>query len=168
MKRVDSAAHDLLVRFDASGPPVAVYDLARAMDVEVVHTSMPDDMSGMLIRDNGARTVGLNNSQAKRRKRFTLAHELGHLVLHRGRPLIVDSSIRVNLRDSASATATDREEMEANRFAAALLMPEDAIREAVVATGAATPTQLQRELAVLFDVSGEAMGYRLINLGITT
>lgn len=168
MSRVDNAARDLLAEFDVSSPAVDVHHLARQMGVQVVQTSMNQDVSGMLIRDDNVLTVGLNSNQVSRRQRFTLAHELGHLRLHRGRPLIVDSSIRVNLRDSASATATNREEMEANRFAAALLMPENMVREALASTVAAKPAQLQRELAELFDVSTEAMGYRLINLGITT
>ncbi|ROR90939.1 ImmA/IrrE family metallo-endopeptidase [Nocardioides aurantiacus] len=168
MTRVDSAARELLETHGVSGPPVDVYELARQLEVAVVETTMGKDVSGMLIRDHGALTVGLNKRQVDKRKRFTLAHELGHLVLHRGRPLIVDSSIRYNLRDSTSATATNREEIEANRFAAALLMPEDAVRKAVQATQATTPEELQRKLGRIFEVSTEAMGYRLMNLGITT
>lgn len=168
MSRVDNAARELLTEFEVLAPAVDVYDLARRMGVQVVQTPMNEDISGMLIRDDGVPTVGLNKQQAARRRRFTLAHELGHLRLHRGRPLIVDSLIRINLRDSTSATATNREEVEANRFAAALLMPEDMIRDALANTASGSPVQLQRELAHLFDVSTEAMGYRLINLGITT
>lgn len=168
MSRVDNAARDLLAEFGVGSPAVDVHALARQLGVQVVQTSMNEDVSGMLIREDRGLTVGLNSNQMYRRQRFTLAHELGHLRLHRGRPLIVDSSIRVDLRNSASGTATNREEMEANRFAAALLMPEDMVREALAGTAASTPVQLQRELAHLFDASTEAMGYRLINLGITT
>lgn len=168
MSRVDSAASELLAEAGVSEPPVDAYFLAKRLGVQVVHASMNQDVSGMLIRDGEALTVGLNSKQARQRQRFTLAHELGHLRLHRGRPLIVDSLVRVNLRDSTSATATDREEIEANRFAASLLMPEAMIRAAVANAATGRPVQLQRELAQLFDVSAEAMGYRLINLGITT
>lgn len=168
MSRVDNAARDLLAEVGISQPPVDVRTIAIRLGLQVVETPLPDDVSGMLIRDAYTVTVGLSRGQHERRKRFTLAHELGHLRLHRGRPLIVDSSIRVNMRDATSARATDREEMEANRFAAALLMPEEMVFDAVSQATASGPTQVQRELAALFDVSAEAMGYRLINLGITT
>lgn len=171
MSRVDSAATELLLEMGVTNPPVDVYGLARTLSAQVVHTHMNHDLSGMLIREGNSLTIGLNSRQAPQRQRFTLAHELGHLRLHRGRPLIVDSLVRVNMRDSASATATDREEIEANRFAASLLMPEHMVRAAVASATAdrqMAPMALQRELGRLFQVSAEAMGYRLINLGITT
>jgi Zn-dependent peptidase ImmA (M78 family) len=168
MSRVDSAASVLLDEMGINEPPVDVYVLAERLGVQVVRTNMNQDVSGMLLRDGDALTVGLNRRQAPQRQRFTLAHELGHLRLHRGRPLIVDSLVRVNLRDATSATATDREEIEANRFAASLLMPEAMIRAAVANAATGRPAPLQRQLAQLFDVSAEALGYRLINLGITT
>jgi Zn-dependent peptidase ImmA (M78 family) len=96
---------------------------------------------------------------------------LGHLRLHPGRPLILDASARVNFRDRTASLATDREEIEANAFAAALLMPERLVLESVervLGTKQHTPERLVRLLADDFQVSEAAMGYRLINLGITT
>lgn len=168
MSRVDNAARDLLREFDVLAPPVDMEFLAERLDVQVLRSSMPSDVSGMLLRDGDTRAIGLNKSQSSARQRFTLAHEIGHLRLHRGRPLIVDSSIRVNLRDATSATATNREEIEANRFAAALLMPEDMVVEAASAADLTSIDDLQKHLAARFKVSPEAMGYRLVNLGITT
>jgi Zn-dependent peptidase ImmA (M78 family) len=67
---------------------------------------------------------------------------------------------------------TDVEEIEANTFAATLLMPEDIVFDHVLklvrANGQITRETLITELARIFDVSAEAMGYRLINLGILT
>ncbi|WP_148616555.1 ImmA/IrrE family metallo-endopeptidase [Nocardioides rubriscoriae] len=168
MSRVDNAALALLEDCGISIPPVDVYAIAESLGVSVVNLEIGNDVSGMLIRDAETLTVGLHHTHSARRKRFTLAHEIGHLKLHRGRPLIVDSAVRINMRDATSARATDREEMEANRFAAALLMPEDMVIKAVDASSSVNPKMLQQELARMFDVSTEAMGYRLINLGITS
>ncbi len=66
-----------------------------------------------------------------------------------------------------SSQATDREEMEANRFAAALLMPEQMVVEAATAAPR-DPEELVRSLARRFKVIEAAMGYRLINLGLLT
>ncbi|MGW1786468.1 ImmA/IrrE family metallo-endopeptidase [Streptomyces sp. NPDC002143] len=73
----------------------------------------------------------VNQTHSHERRRFTVAHELAHLRLHRGRPLILDTDTRVNYRNTVSSMATDREEIEANRFAAALLAPETLVRDAV-------------------------------------
>ena len=71
-----------------------------------------------------------------------------------------------------SSMATDLQEIQANTFAAALLMPEkivlDYATNLVRANGDITRDTLISELARTFDVSAEAMGYRLINLGILT
>ncbi len=119
-----------------------------------------------------ARTViGVNSAHSLTRRRFTVAHELGHLRLHPGRPLILDAPARVNFRDHIASLATDREEIEANAFAAALLMPERLVLEAVgrlLTAGQHTPEKLAQLLAEEFQVSEAAMSYRLINLGITT
>jgi len=67
---------------------------------------------------------------------------------------------------------TDIEEIEANTFAAALLMPEKIVFDHVVrlvrTEGDITRDILITELARAFDVSSEAMGYRLINVGVLT
>jgi Zn-dependent peptidase ImmA (M78 family) len=62
------------------------------------------------------------------RQRFTIGHELGHLTLHHGHDLILERLVRLNFRDATSSTANDEEEIEANHFAAELLMPHDFLR----------------------------------------
>jgi Zn-dependent peptidase ImmA (M78 family) len=62
--------------------------------------------------------------------------------------------------------ATDREEIEANRFASALLAPEAMVREAVWRTRFRTAQELVRGLSREFKMSEVAMNYRLMNLGI--
>jgi Zn-dependent peptidase ImmA (M78 family) len=64
-------------------------------------------------------------------QRFTIAHELGHRALHPGHELILDVPVRFNMRDGTSGTATDLEEIEANAYAAALLIPARMIREQI-------------------------------------
>ena len=68
-----------------------------------------------------------------------------------------------------SSAATDTEEIEANSFAAALLMPRIWVQAAVdreLQFGINDRDELTLSLAKEFDVSTEAMRFRLINLGI--
>jgi Zn-dependent peptidase ImmA (M78 family) len=78
-------------------------------------------------------------------------------------------------RDDISSLGTNAQEIEANAFGAALLMPQEMVIDSVkryvsrapsVSTGSSWRDSLVSELAREFDVSSEAMGFRLINLGI--
>jgi Zn-dependent peptidase ImmA (M78 family) len=171
MKKADRAALRTLESHDALSAPVDVEALARALGAEVRRQPFDGNVSGMLLRDGRRVLIGLNKSHSERRQRFSIAHELGHLVLHRGKPLFVDHTVRVNLRDNRSATGTEEEEIEANAFAAQLLMPEPLVRSEVEKArdrmgGPLTDEQLMDALAAQFNVSPQAMGFRLINLGI--
>ncbi|MGW1713858.1 ImmA/IrrE family metallo-endopeptidase [Streptomyces sp. NPDC002156] len=166
MARSDAAAKALLAQFEIDEAPIDPRLIAKKLGVLVVPQDMPDDVSGMLMRRGDEQVIGVNQKHHENRQRFTVAHELGHLKLHRGRPLILDTDTRVNFRDTVSSMATDREEMEANRFAAALLAPEAMVRRAAREAEFRTAKQLVHLMARYFDLSEMAMNYRLINLGI--
>ena len=110
--------------------PTPIEAVAAKRGAQVVRERLDRDVSGLLFRDDESVMIGVNDLHAPRRQRFTIAHEVGHLEMHKGRPLVLDH-VRINMRDATSSTATDVEEIEANQFAAAILMPSDlVIREA--------------------------------------
>jgi Zn-dependent peptidase ImmA (M78 family) len=166
----DRSALELLKQHGIVKPPVPVEDLARSEGIQVVRTQASGTESGFILRDGKRIVIGINSRNSRKRQRFTIAHELGHWRLHHdGRPLIVDHTIRINKRDEVSSAATDHEEIQANAFAAALLMPEEMVQAAVereVSLGIDSRDDLVQSLAEEFDVGGEAMGFRLINLGV--
>ncbi|WP_018130572.1 helix-turn-helix domain-containing protein [Effusibacillus pohliae] len=88
------------------------------------------------------------------RSRFDLAHELGHLLLH----LWVEDE---TLTDKKTF---DRIEKEANRFAAAFLLPKDSFAQEVMSTSLDHFIQLKKR----WKVSIAAMIYRCEDLGILT
>ena len=109
--------------------------------------------------------IGVNGNQAPNRRRFTIAHELGHALLHEGDELHVDRGFRINFRDVNSSLASEIEEIESNTFAAWLLMPT---RFLVKHVGMAhLDIDDGQEVAILakkYGVSAQAMTYRLLNL----
>jgi Zn-dependent peptidase ImmA (M78 family) len=164
-------AHELLTELGITTIPISVEAVAAGVGARIIEQTMDAEISGLAYRQADTARIGVNASHHERRRRFTIAHEIGHLRLHPGRPLTVDSSIRVNFRDTVSSQATDNEEIEANAFAAALLMPASVLQKRVAELGDAgrrSRENLIRSLAADFDVSTEAMGYRLMNLGIIT
>lgn len=168
--KAEKAARDLLEDFGVSVVPVPVEDIALRLGAKLVHESLDPSISGLLLREHGSKLIAVNSAHHPRRRRFTIAHELGHLQLHQGE-YIVDSAVRMNRRDALSSMASDSEEIEANAFAAALLMPSPLIRQALGAlreSQASSPGRVADILAEQFGVSSEAMGFRLINLGLST
>jgi Zn-dependent peptidase ImmA (M78 family) len=166
---IEQQVQTLLMKHGITRAPVPVEQMAIAEGAQVVRSPTSGQESGFLLRDGRRILIGLNSRDSDRRQRFTIAHELGHLKLHDGRPLIVDHSVRVNKRNDISSAATDREEIDANAFAAALLMPEPFLMEAIrrhMSRGVVTQDELTQQLANEFEVSTQAMGWRLINLNI--
>lgn len=168
-RRAEQAAADLLDRLGVAQPPVDVEDIAKRCSAVIERERFGRELSGMLIRaddDADFAVIGVNSTHHPRRQRFTIAHEIGHLMLHRGRKVTVDSGLRVDYRDD-SGNPSIQEERDANAFAASLLMPEALIQQAAEphVRGGATRGTLVSALAKTFEVSEEAMGYRLLNLG---
>lgn len=168
-RQIDRYAADLLASYGVTAPPVPVEQIAIFKGIQVVRSSAEWSESGFLLRDDERIIIGVNSRNSPRRQRFSIAHELGHWRLHKGKPLIVDQSVMINKRDDVSSQATDAEEIEANHFAAELLMPKQFVADAVrrhMRTGIASREELVTVLARDFDVSADAMGWRLIHLGV--
>jgi Zn-dependent peptidase ImmA (M78 family) len=148
-------------------PPVPVDRIAEKLGIELKFAPSDDELSGALIRTGNETVIGVNSSHHQNRQRFTIAHELGHFLLHKGIQMHVDEDFRVNLRDGQSSRATSQEEIEANRFAAELLMPTEFIRRDVERRNSRNG-DLVEELALRYGVSPRAMEIRLTNLGVTS
>lgn len=161
----EKRAIKLLREQSVNEPPVPVEGLAKRLGARITYEPFEGDVSGMLYRYDDHSVIGVNSTHARTRQRFTVAHEVGHLVLHEGQPMFIDRG-RVNWRDGTS----DRDEIQANSFAAELLMPRDfmqgEIERFVAKRQRVTPPELIAGLAKRFQVSPEAMNYRLANLGI--
>jgi Zn-dependent peptidase ImmA (M78 family) len=165
--RPEKRAADLLERIGISRPPVPVEKIAASLGAHVAYEAFDGEVSGMLYREDGGRAlIGVNSTHVSTRQRFTLAHEIAHLVMHKGDPVFIDRLVRVNWRDGRPGP----KEIEANAFAAELLMPRTLMNREIDRVLARSrqiaPEQLIAKLAETFRVSQEAMGYRLVNLGV--
>jgi Zn-dependent peptidase ImmA (M78 family) len=153
----------LLQERQIDAPPVDVTKLAEEMGVVVHFEPADDELSGFLLRDvdHYKALIGVNKNHHPNRQRFTIAHELGHLLLHEGEPLHVDRGMKVNLRDGASSQGTLIEEKEANLFAAELLMPAHFIHRDLKER---LTLEIESDidwLADKYEVSAQAMTFRL-------
>jgi hypothetical protein len=111
-------------------PPVNVVAVANDLGVNVWEIpNLGKEISGKIFKDaqNGGSSgysIGVNATEGYRRKRFTVAHEIAHFILHRdkiGDELTDDAMYRSGL--------STREEVQANQLAADILMPVALIRK---------------------------------------
>ena len=166
MPNVEQRAKVLLEDSSIRHAPVPVERIAEALGIELRYSPGKRDVSGALIRNGDTAVIAVNSAQHENRQRFTVAHEIGHYVLHKTL-LHFDGDFSVTYRDSVSSKATDRAEIEANRFAAALLMPAAFIRKDLtkLIDRGATPETAIDTLSNKYKVSRRAMELRLVNLG---
>lgn len=164
-KKIDARALRLLREFDLLRVPVDVGAVAERLGANVVFDDLEDDVSGFLLREKGVVTIAINKQHHPNRQRFTLAHECGHLYLHadKGDRLWLDKTYF--FRDGSSSHGDQLAEIEANQFAAGLLMPEELIRANLTDAGPIGDGDLVR-LAMRFQVSERAMTFRLISLSL--
>lgn len=139
--------------------PVDPFHIAERLGLQVYKRALGADVSGMLAKRPGRDPeVYINAGDSLNRQRFSCAHEIGHYSKRvTGRD--DDSWGYIDRRGPASSEGTDPEEIYANQFAAALLMPEHKVREL---HGDLDPAAM----AVAFGVSLGAMKFRLDNLGL--
>ena len=167
MRRAQSRAKSLLAKHGCTDLPVDVAVLAKLEGVEVDQADFGDEISGVLMKDGDRAIIGVNARHAPTRQRFTIAHELGHFMLHTSRDLFVDKDYIVHFRDETSSTGVDPIEVEANQFAAEVIMPADKVRELFNARRFDIDDEAAlRRLAAKFTVSPTAMAVRLSSLGL--
>lgn len=160
-QRVNKLLHD---NWDGR-PPVPVERVAGMLGARLRYSPFDGELAGMLLRDGKNIVIGVNSLHHINRQRFTIAHECGHLLLHKGKDVHIDRSFRINRRDELSSKAIDPEEIEANRFAAELLMPQDSLLSDLRDFDIDIEDDGQlKELADRYQVSVQALTHRITNL----
>jgi len=124
MKKITKrTAQELVAEY---GTPIDLVRLLKDEEITLKREDMEDSISGMIVIKPADTTIVVNSSHHHSRQRFTIAHECGHYFLHAdSASAFIDQSEKIFLRDAVSACGTQRQEVQANWFAAELLMPKD-------------------------------------------
>ncbi|MEO8581932.1 MAG: ImmA/IrrE family metallo-endopeptidase [Patescibacteria group bacterium] len=143
--------------------PVDMIKAARLHDIDVFVTHMEKTVgatpSGILVEQQKKWAILLNIDDTLTRQRFTIAHEIGHFLIHKGKQFVDEFTAGETFyRDGSD----NEEEQEANYFAACLLMPEEEVER--IWPQCKDP----KDAAVRFKVSEVSMTYRLKKLGLIT
>ncbi len=158
-------ARSLLKELSITRIPTPLPRIARALDLIIEYTPLDMESSGMALVKEGRRLVWVNALLHPNRQRFTLAHEIGHHVMH---DKVLEQGVHVDKgilrRDVLSAKGTDELELQANAFASELLMPAEEIDRALEADFDLDDRSAVEGLAQKFKVSLAAMQYRLMRV----
>lgn len=150
IKLAHDTARTILEKAGISTYPILLKVISENIDGLIIEgREFEDGISGIGARYNGVIFIAYNKDHATVRNRFTVAHELGHVLLgHTNRPAPID------------LYSKDFRECEANQFAAELIMPLKLVKTAI------KKYKTVDTLARAFWVSKEAMGWRVIETGI--
>jgi Zn-dependent peptidase ImmA (M78 family) len=166
----EARAEELLAQLDVKAIPVPVDKIAKALGARVFYSPLDEELSGMIYIKDGVPIIGVNSLHHLNRQRFTLAHEIAHLQLHRE---FITAAVHVDKRfsesmlrrDALSATGTQQLEIEANQFAAALLLPRAHLEGLLNSTELDVEDERALEdLARKFKVSKATVQYRILNI----
>lgn len=138
-----------------TNPPIDVYEIAKNEGLEIEVKDFGDkfnNISGYIKLE--IRTIFVNSRDPENRRKFTIAHELGHWILHRDKLKSEPEKYAVLYRIPLGRPQDDPVEQEANYFAANLLVPEEMLT-------VRRDEKTEEELAAEFKVSRDVIGYRL-------
>lgn len=157
---IEAQAAGILAELGITEPPVNTIFVANKLGFVVrAVTYRSPDVHGSVAKEDGLVEIDVRAEDPPVRRRFTIAHEIGHAVRHLEDGTTHVDSARFFRLEQTEHGAQDHE-VEANQFAAALLMPEAWVRDHFASWR--DPVVL----AIRFGVSADAMKYRLRNLAL--
>jgi Zn-dependent peptidase ImmA (M78 family)/DNA-binding XRE family transcriptional regulator len=133
-------------------------DLEDRMNIDVAIEPLTRGLDGLAVARCNFQLIMVSSSIPATRQRYTIAHELGHLLGGDGGDIQVDENIMGGKTPAES---------RANAFAAAFLMPAEALRAAQGGRSGVTQ-QFIADLLSRYRVSLDALAFRLHNVGILT
>lgn len=148
-------ARKIVMEADITQPPVSLHKVITYLqslhDLEVLPYALGEKTSGVLVVEEESATIGYNQHEGWYRRRFTIAHEIGHFLMghqHQG--------------DSPEVEGKhDPRETEANQFAAELLLPLKYLKSDL-----STGIKDLQELTQRYQVSKSAISVKILEYGL--
>lgn len=136
--------------------PIDVYKISKELNIKIFREKIEDGPEGILI--NGEEKIIILNERItnEQRKRFTVAILIGHVII----PWHIRTQYNIRKSGTSTLLVEDIQEMEAQNFAANLLMPNNQLTKDLGKTRATINTL--KELAKKYDVSLFSMLNRLV------
>ncbi|HSA06774.1 MAG TPA: ImmA/IrrE family metallo-endopeptidase [Candidatus Gastranaerophilales bacterium] len=158
-KIIEDIAQEVLDLTHAFENYTNVSKISNALGLKVIPALFNDNnIAGMLVYNDQEKAIYVNSTEIKERQRFTIAHEIGHFILHN--ELIQANKQNIFYRGDDNSSKP--EEKQANQFAASLLMPKKELERTLNSF-----EKIHVEpIAEIFKVSKQMAYFRLVNLGL--
>ena len=118
-------AQKILKEIQINNPPVDINNILQHLGINLLPYAFPEKVSAILLKENNMFVVGVNDKHHPNRQRFSIAHEIGHFLIHKDRPFV--DSFTAGETFYRDGIGDEKLEKEANFFAANLLMPAEKI-----------------------------------------
>ena len=119
-------AEDVIKKWGKYELPVDVKGVGKSLGLQVIEMALDKTISGLLVSNDKVAHIVVNKNDPLVRRRFTIAHEIGHYVLQHqfesGSHVHVDKGIYVSQRGLSASTGVDLKEIEANQIKYAELL----------------------------------------------
>ncbi|SDP61977.1 protein of unknown function [Klenkia soli] len=153
-------AANLMSRADGQTVMDLESDIERVFGFDVARVPAGRDCDGVAWRDEHCAVIVVSTTDSATRQRFTMAHELGHLLAEDDQALHIDQDVM---------HAADKTEKRANVFAANFLMPASRLRRESKGWNSGEASDLDfAHLVMDLGVSPSALSWRLFNLGLAS
>ena len=151
----DPKPEDILSNCKKMNYPLNIVSLIKEYNITICEEDMEHDISGYIEKREKQWVIGVNKYHSEQRKRFTLAHEYAHYILHR-------HEIQDKHKDMALFRNNEISliEIEANNFAGELLIPREKFVKYI-----SNGIKKISDLADNFNVSISAIRYKAYKLG---
>lgn len=158
---IKSFINSLLKKHNLLSPPVSLDKILEGENIKYLEKDLSvfglNDVDALIYKDKETNILAVNSKTHLyyEKKRFSIAHELGHLFLH----FTNDQKHYIAFRNS-QRTEGKQQEIEANIFAANLLMPDEMVEQEYFEL----ELPFLSTLAKKFQVSKAAMKIKLDSL----
>ena len=112
---IKSIAQELVNRYSTTNP----YELASCLNIEVISWDLHEEIRGFYKFERRNKFIVINNNLDDDLKRIVCAHELGHAILH--------PRANTPFMKKHTLLSVEKIELEANSFAAHLLIPDESL-----------------------------------------
>jgi len=129
LTKINNIIDKLNIKHDLSFPENSILEVAEKLGISVKTAIFKEDVVGLLDygTENQGAQIFISETDNEKKRNFTIAHEIGHLLLHH----VNSGRLKIDRHDMQAFAQKSVDEEEADYFAAELLVPQTKLKEII-------------------------------------